>query len=69
MTGGQAAQSLDQEVVAITKATNESASRAPRSDLNLVVIKTNEEECAAHEALLDKMKASGECVWRELNDW
>ena len=28
----------------------------------------HEEESAAHEALLDKMKASGECVWRDSND-
>jgi len=68
MTGGQAALLLDQEVLGIAKATNESGGRAPRSDLNLVVIKANEEESAAHEALLDKMKASGECVWRESND-
>ena len=68
MTGGQAALLLDQEVLEITKATDESGRRAPRSDLNLVVIKANEEESAAHEALLDKMKASGECVWRDSND-
>ena len=68
MTGGQAALLLDQEVQEITKATRESGGQAPRSDLNLVVIKANEEESAAHEALLDKMEASGECVWRESND-
>jgi len=68
MTGGQAALLLDREVLDIAKATDASGGRAPRPDLRLVVIKANEEECAAHEALLDKMKASGECVWRELND-
>jgi DNA polymerase-3 subunit epsilon len=68
MTGGQAALLLDQEVLEITKATDESGRRAPRSDLNLVVIKANEEESAAHEASLDRMKASGECVWRDFND-
>lgn len=68
MTGGQAALLLDQEVLGIAKATDASGGRAPRPDLRLVVIKANEEECAAHEALLDKMQASGECVWRELND-
>jgi len=65
MTGGQAALSLDPEVVEITKSTSESDGLKPRSDLNLVVVKANEEECAAHEAFLDKMKASGDCVWRE----
>ena len=68
MTGGQAALLLDQEVLEIAKASNESGRRAPRPELNLVVIKANEEEYAAHEALLDKMEASGECVWRKLND-
>lgn len=68
MTGGQAALLLDQEVLGIAKATDASGGRAPTPDLRLVVIKANEEECAAHEALLDKMQASGECVWRELND-
>lgn len=65
MTGGQAALSLDQDGVEIAKATSESDSGTPRSDLNLVVIKANEGESAAHEALLDKMQASGKCVWRE----
>jgi hypothetical protein len=55
-------------VLEIEVETNVSGRRAPRSDLNLVVIKANEEESAAHEALLDKMTASGECVWRESND-
>ncbi len=65
MTGGQAALSLDQEIVEIAKATKESDSQTPRSELNLVIVRANEEESAAHEALLDKMKASGECVWRD----
>ena len=55
MTGGQAVLLLDQAVVDIGESTSESDSLTPRSDLNLVVIKANEEECAAHEALLDKM--------------
>ena len=68
MTGGQAALLLDQEVLGIAKVTDASGGRAPRPDLRLVVIKANEEESAAHEALLDRMKASGECVWRDSND-
>ena len=59
MTGGQAALSLDQEVVEIAKSASESDGVTPRSDLNLVVVRANEKECAAHEALLEKMKASG----------
>ena len=66
MTGGQAALLLDQEVLEIARATDESGRRAPRADLKLVVIEANAEEYAAHEALLDKIQASGECVWRKL---
>jgi len=65
MTGGQAALSLDQEVVEIAKTAEETDSRTARSELNLVVVRANEEENAAHEALLDKMQASGDCVWRD----
>ncbi len=62
MTGGQAALSLDQEVVKPETAQTTRRSEAPGSELNLVVIRANEEEIAAHEALLEKMQASGACV-------
>jgi len=39
--------------------------QAPGPELNLVVIRANDEENAAHEALLEKMRASGECIWRD----
>ncbi len=65
MTGGQTALSLDQDVQVIADVSGESDGRTPRPDLNLVVIRADEEECAAHEALLEKMKASGECARRE----
>ena len=64
MTGGQAALSLDQEVkpdTGMMKIENDT----PKAELDLVVIPANEEEIAAHEALLDKMTAAGECVWRD----
>ena len=64
MTGGQAALLLDQEVVKIEKAVHRSESRTDSAELELIVIRANEEEKAAHEALLNKMKAAGECVWR-----
>ncbi len=63
MTGGQAALSLDQEVVKTTTASLDN--QTPGTEMNLVVIRANEEENAAHEALLEKMRASGECVWRD----
>ncbi len=65
MTGGQAALSLDQEGATTETGTTKLDSQAPRSELNLVVIRANEEENAAHEALLDKMRASGECIWHD----
>ena len=67
MTGGQITLSLDQGVVEIVKEASKSDHRTLRPNLSLVVIKANEEECASHEALLDKMEASGECAWRESN--
>ena len=67
MTGGQTTLSLDQKVAEIVKESSESYKRTPKSNLDLVVIKANEEECAAHEELLDKMEASGECIWRNSN--
>ena len=65
MSGGQAALSLDHEVVKTETATTKFGDEAPGSELNLVVIRANDEENAAHEALLEKMRASGECVWRD----
>jgi DNA polymerase III subunit epsilon len=64
MTGGQAALSLDQEVKP-DAATIKIESDAPKAELNLVVVPASDEEFAAHEALLDKMAAAGECVWRD----
>lgn len=65
MTGGQTVLSLDQETARTETGTKKLEGRARRSELNLVVIRANEEENAAHEALLDKIEASGECVWRD----
>ncbi|MFQ6005272.1 MAG: DNA polymerase III subunit epsilon [Woeseia sp.] len=65
MTGGQAALSLEHEAVQISGTGKESGGQPPASDLELVVVRANEEESAAHEALLDKMQSSGHCVWRE----
>ncbi len=64
MTGGQAALSLDQEVKPDT-GLMKTESDTPKAELDLVVIPANDEEIAAHKALLDKMTAAGECVWRD----
>ncbi len=65
MTGGQAALSLDQEVVRSETAPTTIGSEAPGSELNLVVIRANEEELAVHEALLEKIRTSRESVRRD----
>lgn len=67
MTGGQTTLSFDQKVTEVVKETSESYKRTLKSNLDLIVIKANEEECAAHEEFLDKMEASGECIWRNSN--
>ena len=67
MTGGQAALSLDEEVAAVTDDGGESIPHARPTGLNLVVLPASAEELAAHEALLDKVQESGQCVWRDNN--
>jgi len=58
MTGGQAALLLDEEEDIDGGFGAEVLVRPRRNDLNLVVIRANEEEVAAHEALLEKMRQS-----------
>ena len=65
MTGGQGALSLDQKVAKVDPDEIKPESEESKSELNLVVIRADEAENAAHEALLDKMTAAGECVWRD----
>jgi DNA polymerase-3 subunit epsilon len=63
MTGGQAALVLDAEVENDGTVRTEQTSHVTRDDLHLVVIKASAEENAAHEALLEKIRKSGACVW------
>jgi type II secretory pathway component GspD/PulD (secretin) len=62
MTGGQTALSLAEETKSGTRATEARANGGNgsqvRSDLNLVVIKATEEEVAAHDALVEKIRKS-----------
>lgn len=66
MTGGQATLSLDQDVVDTARTSEGSAYLTERSQLKLIVVRANEEENAAHEALLARMRASGECIWQDV---
>jgi len=63
MTGGQAALSLDEEEADLVSVFEESANQIRSDGLNLVVVRANDEEAAAHEAFIEKMRSEGACVW------
>ena len=67
MTGGQAALSLEAEDDAgqpdVSNAAGAAAGGRVQGDYDLVVIKANTEEAAAHDAMLEKIRNSGACVW------
>lgn len=65
MTGGQAALSLDEEITPVDRPGADAGSRVRHDDLQLVVVRANAEELAAHAAFLDRMLASGSCLYRE----
>lgn len=67
MTGGQAALLLDDDSADDELGHDDSGRlRSTGSDpgnLNLVVVTATAEESAAHEAILEKIRISGACVW------
>ena len=67
MTGGQTALSLDAVSMADATETQEFEAVSRAGGLKLRVIRASDEELAAHEALLDKLRDRGECVWDRLN--
>jgi DNA polymerase-3 subunit epsilon len=66
MTGGQAALFLDESESDGDERSAGVAYRASRPDLALVVVRASDAENAAHEAMLEKLRAAGECVWDRL---
>lgn len=64
MTGGQTALSL--EAVPTAEAAETLAVVSRTGELKLRVIEASDDELAAHEALLDKLRDRGECVWDRL---
>ncbi|MEX2122710.1 MAG: DNA polymerase III subunit epsilon [Woeseia sp.] len=64
MTGGQTILFLDQEPSAVVL-TNGTGVPVRRDDLNLVVVRASVEEEALHQAFLDRIQATGGCLWRE----
>jgi len=74
MTGGQTALLLDEDDGGVAGAgphrtsgpqPANSGNRAT-DNRNLIVIRANDEEIAAHEAMLEKLRDSGDCVWDQL---
>ncbi len=66
MTGGQTALFLDESEADGEERKAGVAFRASRPDLELVVVRASEAENAAHEAMLEKLREAGECVWDRL---
>ena len=75
MTGGQTALSLDDEVgarplgarrVGARHAGDNGVARMAGS-YNLIVVHATPEESAAHEAMLEKLRAKSDCVWDQLD--
>jgi DNA polymerase III subunit epsilon len=56
MTGGQSTLSLDEDVARPARSAGASVGAPHGRDLNLVVIRATDEEAAAHETLLEKMR-------------
>ena len=63
MTGGQTALLLDEEAAEQEVEQAVSTRAETRTDLDLVVIQATEEEAKAHEAMLAKLRKSGDCLW------
>ena len=64
MTGGQATLSLDTEPAAARAPVGAALGRDDsRDSLSTVIIKASATEAAAHDAMLEKIRKSGACVW------
>ena len=68
MTGGQTALFLDDSESGGDAPEGGIAIRGSRPELDLVVVRASEAESAAHEAMLAKLRAAGECVWDRLDN-
>ncbi len=64
MTGGQTALSLESTATAVDHRQRQAiTAQRSRDTLDLVVIHASDDEIAAHEALLERLRAYGDCVW------
>ena len=66
MTGGQTALGLDVVGQAEQGAGTRAPARRARDGLTLTVVRASVDEAAAHDAMLDKLRKAGECVWDRL---
>ena len=70
MTGGQTALLLDEESAAEEGTDETAAATGPLTDsgqFDLVVIEATPEERSAHDALLERVRGSGDCVWDRMD--
>ena len=67
MTGGQTALFLDESETDGEERKGGIEVRASRPDLDLVVVRASAAEQAANEAMLEKLREAGECVWDRLD--
>ena len=71
MTGGQTALLLDEEPAAEEQGASAiSATTGPvagTGEYDLVVVEASADERAAHDALLERLRASGDCIWDRLD--
>jgi DNA polymerase-3 subunit epsilon len=72
MTGGQSSLLLDDETAGVSPAAasefgeenrRQAASQGQARSFSLTVIRATDEEVAAHEAMLEKLRTSAACVW------
>lgn len=68
MTGGQTALSLDEDSGRSRDADASVGMDARRraAGIELVVVRASEDEAARHDAILEKLRSSGKCVWDRL---
>ena len=73
MTGGQTALLLDEDVGArragdggVARAAGSNTGAGATADHDLIVIRASDDEATAHEAMLEKLRAAGDCVWDRL---
>jgi DNA polymerase-3 subunit epsilon len=66
MTGGQTALFVEESETRDEEREGGPAIRTSRPELDLVVVRASEAENAAHEAMLEKLRETGDCVWDRL---